>query len=64
MTTKQEILEGLVMALEEQLNEHFATWMAARADVEGAETSRILFEKEPSVIRARAALQSAKAGGE
>lgn len=48
--------ERLRMALARQLDAHRATWMAARAEVEGAETANALFEKEPEVIEARAIL--------
>lgn len=44
----------MLTALKDQLDGHWATWMAARAEVEGAETSKQLFEREPDVIRARA----------
>lgn len=44
----------LLAALKDQLDGHWATWMAARAHVDGAETSKQLFEREPDVIRARA----------
>lgn len=47
-------LSVAVAGLKDQLDGHWATWMAARAEVEGAETSKQLFEREPDVIRARA----------
>jgi hypothetical protein len=50
----------LVGALQHQVNGHYATWMVARAEVEGEATARALFEKEPEVIEARAALQRHK----
>lgn len=43
----------LLAALKDQLDSHWATWMAARAEVEGVALSKQLFEKEPDVIRAR-----------
>ena len=46
----------LIKALQASLDGHRATWMAARAEVEGAATAAALFEKEPEVIAARAAL--------
>jgi hypothetical protein len=46
-------------ALKQSLAGHYATWMAARAEVEGASVSAALFEKEPEVIAARAALAKA-----
>ncbi len=49
----------LLEALESQISEHYATWMAARADAEGAPTSHALFEQEPSTIKARAAIAKA-----
>jgi len=55
MTEKQwrDLVEDLV-------DGHFATWMAARADVEGVHTAKTLFEKEPEIIAARAALAGDK----
>jgi hypothetical protein len=47
-------------ALKQSLAGHYATWMAARAEVEGASVSAALFEKEPEVIAARAALAKAE----
>ena len=47
-------------ALERLLLGAYATWMAARAEVEGAKTSHDLFEKEPEVIAARAVLAEAR----
>jgi hypothetical protein len=44
-------------ALEGERAAHYATWMAARAEVEGYETSAALFAKEGSSIRTRAALK-------
>jgi hypothetical protein len=49
----------LAAALKQSLAGHYATWMAARAEVEGASVSAALFEKEPEVIVARAALAKA-----
>ena len=49
----------LIKALQASLDGHRATWMAARAEVEGAATAAALFEKEPEVIAARAALAKA-----
>ena len=49
----------LLAALESSLAAHYATWMAARAEVEGGRTSHALFEKEPEVIMARAAIAKA-----
>jgi recombinational DNA repair ATPase RecF len=49
----------LLTELHHQLEAHYATWMAARAEVEGAATASMLFEKEPDVIRARAAIAKA-----
>jgi len=42
------------------LDAWLATWMAARAEVEGARTARELFEKEPEVIAYRAAIAGNK----
>lgn len=49
-------IERLVKVLDTQVDAHFATWMAARADVEGEELAAKLFEKEPDVILARRAI--------
>ena len=38
------------------LDAWYATWMAARAEVEGAQTAHELFLKEPEVIAALTAL--------
>lgn len=42
--------------LEDQVEQHRATWIAARAHVEGEEHSAYLFDCEPATVRARAAL--------
>ena len=57
MASQEETIAILRGALREQLLDHWSTWMAARADVEGVELSNRLFEMEPSVKRARAALE-------
>jgi hypothetical protein len=54
----------LLAALKSSLAGHYATWMAARAEVEGGRTSHALFEKEPDVIMARAAIAKATGQGD
>ncbi len=51
---------NLLKALRQSLDGHYATWMAARAEVEGASLSSALFEKEPEVRAARAAIAEAE----
>lgn len=50
----------LLEALEESLRGHYATWMAACAEVEGSECAAARFEELPEVIEARAAIAKAK----
>ncbi len=51
-------IERLRAALHSQLEAHYATWMAARAEVEGRTTASMLFEKEPEVIEARSLMEA------
>jgi hypothetical protein len=48
----------LEVALGMAIDDHFATWMAARAEVEGATMSCRLFDMDPGIIQARAAFAS------
>lgn len=46
-------------ALQEQIEEHWHTWRAARGLVDGDMNARLLFEALPSTKRARAAVERA-----
>ena len=56
----REINTELQAALIVSVESHYATWMAARAEVEGATMSEHLFEREPDIMTARAVIAKSK----